>query len=266
MTKKGFYIKSIIATGAGMKTSRLDFSDGCNLVFGPSDSGKTTAFSVIDFMLGSKDNPIDVVESHGYDTYYMEFVTYEDNIVHTVCRKLSHNTFIVKDCVYESFDNETIKPMSYPMSSKATKPTKTYSQFLMDINGYDENLEIRKSKVEKTSMSFSWARHLMLVSEDRIVSTKPIFNPINDSINLQSEKSFIYYLTTGEDDKDFISIEKEEIRTTRIGGMIALTEESIKDVDAKIVELGDVSFVDFKDGALLNVYKVEIQSQESKLS
>lgn len=266
MTKKGFYIKSIITTGAGMKTSCVEFSDGCNLLFGPSDSGKTTVFSIIDFMLGSKDNPIDVVESHGYDTYYMEFVTYEDNIVHTVCRKLSRNTFLVKDCAYESFGNESIKPILYPMSSKATKPAKIYSQFLMDINGYDENLEIRKSKIEKTNMSFSWARHLMLVSEDRIVSKKPIFNPINDSINLQSEKSFIYYLTTGEDDKNFINIEKEEIRTTRIGGMIALTEESIKDVDTKISELGDVNFADFKDGAFLNVHKAEIQNQESKLS
>lgn len=266
MTKKGFYIKSIIATGAGMKTSRVDFSNGCNLLFGPSDSGKTTVFSVIDFMLGSKDKPIDVVESHGYDTYYMEFVTYADKIVHTVCRKLGRSTFIVKDCIYESFDNELIKPTSYPMSSKTTKPIKIYSQFLMDINGYDENLEIRRSKVEKTNMSFSWARHLMLVSEDRIVSKKPIFNPINDTQSLQSERSFIYYLTTGEDDKDFINIEKEDIRTTRIGGMIVLTEENIKDVDSQILEVGDVSFADFKDGTFSNVHKAEIQNQESKLS
>lgn len=263
MTKKGFYIKSIIATGPGMKTSRLDFGDGCNLLFGPSDSGKTTVFSIIDFMLGSKGNPIDVVESHGYDTYYMEFITYEDNNVHTACRELDGKVFIVKDCAYNSFKNELIRPAIYPMSSKTKK---TYSQFLMDINGYDENLEIRKSNLEKTSMSFSWARHLMMVSEDRIVSKKPIFNPINDPLNIQSEKSFIYYLTTGEDDKNFINVENEKIRTTRIGGKIVLTEENIIEIDNKIIEIGDVGFADFKDGTFLNVHKAEIQSQESKLA
>lgn len=263
MTKNGFYIKSIIAAGEGMKTSRIDFVDGCNLLYGPSDSGKTSVFSIIDFMLGNKQNPNDVVESHGYDTYYMEFVINKDNTIHTACRKLNSKAVIIKDCIYESFNNESIKSTSYPMNSKVDK---TYSQYLMEINGFEENLKIRKSKTEKTKMSFAWTRHLMLISEDRIVSTKPIFNPINDSINQQSEKSFIYYLTTGEDDKDFVDKEKEEIRKTRIGGMILLTEESINDIDKKILEIGNVDFADFQDDTFLNAYKVEIQNQEVKLT
>lgn len=263
MNKKGFYIKSIIATGKGMKLSRLDFLNGCNLLFGPSDSGKTSVFSIIDFMLGSQHNPKEVLESQGYDTYYMEFVTNEDNKVHTVCRELNSRIFIVKDCLYESFNNEFIKSTSYSLNNKSGN---SYSQYLMRINGFASDLEIRKNKYEKTKMSFAWARHLMLISEDRIVSTKPIFNPINDSINQQSEKSFIYYLTTGEDDKNFVNKEKEEIRTSRIGGMILLTEESICEIDNKILELGDVSFADLQNDDFFNTHKKEIQDREVELS
>ena len=32
MSKKGFYIKSIIATGEGMIDSKVQFTDGCNLL------------------------------------------------------------------------------------------------------------------------------------------------------------------------------------------------------------------------------------------
>ena len=50
MKSKGFYIKSVIAVGEGMITSRVDFKDGCNLLFGPSEMGKSSVFSLIDFI------------------------------------------------------------------------------------------------------------------------------------------------------------------------------------------------------------------------
>ena len=80
MKNKGFYIKSVISTGEGMKTARVDFREGCNLLFGPSDSGKSTVFSVMEFMLGKSVGkyskvPKPVTEGRSYDTYYMEIVT-----------------------------------------------------------------------------------------------------------------------------------------------------------------------------------------------
>ena len=62
MKNKGFYIKSIIAAGDGMKLSRVDFTRGCNLLFGPSEMGKSSVFSVIDYLLGKKDNPKEIKE------------------------------------------------------------------------------------------------------------------------------------------------------------------------------------------------------------
>ena len=59
MKNKGFFIKSVIAVGEGMITSRVDFKDGCNLLYGPSEMGKSSVFSLIDFMLGKKEAPKD---------------------------------------------------------------------------------------------------------------------------------------------------------------------------------------------------------------
>ena len=109
MKNKGFYIKSIIATGKEMNLSRVDFVRGCNLLFGPTDSGKSSVFSVMEFMLGktyskSSITPKAVVEGRGYDTYYMEIVTEGDNAIHTIRRFAKENSVFVKNCSFEQFD------------------------------------------------------------------------------------------------------------------------------------------------------------------
>lgn len=261
MNKKGFYIKSIIATGPGMKTSRVDFSDGCNLLFGPSDTGKSSVFSIINFMLGGDKEPKKVSESLGYDTYYMELVTYEDNKVHTICKKIGTTNWIVKECPFEYYATTNIS-CAYPPRGKK----KTYSEFLLELNGYENDIMIRTTANDKGKLTYGKVRSLILVSEDRIISEKPIFLPINDNTTKTSEKSVMYYLTTGEDDSAFKESEKEDIRKSRIGGMISLTEESIKEVKDKIQELGDVSFADFKGDEFYNIQKKEVEKQEAVLN
>ena len=98
MKNKGFYIKSVIAVGEGMITSRVDFNDGCNLLFGPSEMGKSSVFSLIAFMLGKNEAPKLPPEGQGYDTFYMEIVTKEDGVTHTVGRLLKEKSVTVKDC------------------------------------------------------------------------------------------------------------------------------------------------------------------------
>lgn len=263
MKNKGFYIKSVIAVGEGMITSRVDFNDGCNLLFGPSEMGKSSVFSLIDFMLGKKDAPKLPPEGQGYDTFYMEIVTKEDAATHTVRRLLKDKSVTVKDSTYELFENNAINGAAYPIS--ATNKKKTYSQYLMELNGFEGDLQLRKSTTDKASFTYTWIRHLILADENRIVSETPIFNPSDEKVSATQEKSVIYYLTTGEDDSNFISQEKAEHRNLRYTGMIEITKESIEEINRKIQALGDVSFGDFKDETVMKALQSKISEDESKL-
>lgn len=49
MANKGFYIKSVVAKGELVQDSQINFVKGCNVVYGPSDTGKTSLYSVIEF-------------------------------------------------------------------------------------------------------------------------------------------------------------------------------------------------------------------------
>ena len=263
MKNKGFYIKSVIAVGDGMIPSRVDFNDGCNLLFGPSEMGKSSVFSLIDFMLGKKDAPKLPPEGHGYDTFYMEIVTKEDIATHTVRRLLKEKLVTVKDCTYEQFENKAIKGATYPIS--ANKKKKTYSQYLMELNGFENDLQLRKSTTDKASFTYTWIRHLILADENRIVSETPIFNPSDEKVSATQEKSVIYYLTTGEDDSNFKSQEKAEYRNLRYMGMIEITKESIEEINRKIQALGDVNFADFKDETAMKALQSKISEEEIKL-
>lgn len=265
MQNKGFYIKAIIATGEGMNTSRVDFMPGCNLLFGPSERGKSSIFSAIDFLLGKDGNPKPVKEGEGYDTFYMEFVTNSDGQIHTVRRRLDEKQVFIKDCVFESFETAAFKGTSYPLKSNKENVV-DYSQFLMSLNGFPEGLEIRSASTKKSSFRYTWIRHLILADENRIVSEKPIFNPDNDSNVRQQEKSVIYYLTSGNDDSAFETSEANNIRKARYKGKIELTEENIKAVESRIEELGDVDYAELKDDAIIQALQQKLTEEEKSLS
>lgn len=262
MSKKGFYIKSIIATGEGMKPSKVEFRDGCNLLFGPSETGKSSVFSIIDYMLGASSEPNEVKESRGYTDYYMEFVTYEDDLVRTAHRHIGEKNVEVENCAFDQYGTGAAKSTSYSIRANGKNP---YSSYLLGLNGCPQNLQLKKSVTKKMNMSFALARHMFLVSEDRVVSKQPIFIPVKEHTEQTQQQSFIYYLTSGQDDSSFKEAEDAKIRRSRIGGMITMTQENLDSVNAKIAELGDVSFADFKGEEFFNAHKELIAKQEKEL-
>ena len=193
----------------------------------------------------------------------MEFVTISDGVTHTVRRKINEKQVFVKNCAYEVFETLGHKGVAYPLKSKKSKE---YSQYLMEINGFPENLEIKSTSINKSPFRFTWIRHLILADENRIVSEKPIFNPVNDTMTKQPEKSVIYYLTSGQDDSEFEPVEADTIRRARYKGKIELTEENIRVVENRLAILGDVSYADFNDESVIEVIQAQITEKEGNLS
>ena len=54
-----FYIEKIIVTGSGKTDSIIELSNGVNIIYGPSNTGKTYIVKCIDYMFGSEREPID---------------------------------------------------------------------------------------------------------------------------------------------------------------------------------------------------------------
>ena len=61
-----FYIEKIIVTGSGKMDSIIELSNGVNIIYGPSNTGKTYIVKCIDYMFGSKREPIDISTGYQY--------------------------------------------------------------------------------------------------------------------------------------------------------------------------------------------------------
>lgn len=253
MKNKGFYIKSLVATGRNVTESRIVFSKGCNLVFGKSDTGKSHILHLIEFLLGKKKLDATVVEGREYDCYYLEIAEYSNDNIFTIRRKLNENKATVKPTSYDIFHDENIKGEDYYISPSKNKMT--LSSFLLGLSGFQPEITLKKSTHDKTSLSYTFIRHLILANENRVVSENPIFNPTNQRTDTTLEKSIIYYLTSGEDDANFNPPERPEIKRARIQGKMDIIDHVIKIKENQIIEIGDADYADFSDPSFIKEYQ-----------
>ena len=68
-----FHISELIVKGPKVRDSRLAFTDGVNIIHGPSNTGKSYVIGCIDFILGG-DIPF-TMGSTGYDTVGMRLLS-----------------------------------------------------------------------------------------------------------------------------------------------------------------------------------------------
>lgn len=252
MKNKGFYIKSLVATGPNVVDARIDFAKGCNLIFGKSDTGKSHILHLIEYLLGKKELAT-VVEGQEYDCYYLEIAEYSTDNVFTIQRRLKENKSIVKAVSYKLFHNENTRGEEYSISYSKNKTT--LSSFLLRLSGFNPETILKKSIYDRTVLSYTHIRHLILANENRVVSENPIFNPSNQHIDKTLEKSIIYFLTSGEDDANFNPPEKPEIKKARIQGKMEIIDDVIKSKENQIVEIGDADYADFSDPSFLKEYQ-----------
>ena len=64
-------IRFICFTGPKKESAEINFGSGLNLIYGPSNTGKSSVLDGIDFMLG-KEKPLKELPEHeGYDQIYL---------------------------------------------------------------------------------------------------------------------------------------------------------------------------------------------------
>ena len=261
MANKGFYIKSVVVKGEQVQDTQIDFVKGCNVIYGPSDTGKTSLYSVIEFLLGKSSNPKIPLEGKGYTDFLMEIHTYGEEI-YTIYRKLNGTSVKVKPCSIAEYYDNNIKCDEYKINSQSSNSYSSFLLSLLDIS--DIKIKINPSKLHK--LTFSTIRHLIFIDETRILNEKsPFYTEINPALYPKC-RNIVSYLMTGRDDSSYMPEEDLKIRKSRIQGKIDYVTEEIEKKNNRIVEIGDISYVNFKDSRLLEYYKMEIEKASSALS
>lgn len=85
----GFALRELTVTGPGKADATVAFTDGLNVISGPSDTGKSYILQCIDFALGAGRPPRAIDAAAGYTALRLTIEGRADGVLRTLTRSLA---------------------------------------------------------------------------------------------------------------------------------------------------------------------------------
>jgi hypothetical protein len=233
-----FYFKRLSISGVGKETSIVEFEEGLNIVFGPSDTGKNYVIECIDFLFGADKFRFD--PTNGYDTFMLLVGSDKDDV--TIERKLNSKAMTV------SSKCSDIESGIYTANWRKGSKKDDISDVWLRLMGVADKHEIikngRRDKIRLTLRQFS---HMFLIKETSVLQESAILSPIQSTAETAAF-SALYFFITGEDFADSTAKEEKKIREAKKKAVIAYMNAQLSEYaekKAKLAELpsGDENFL-----------------------
>jgi len=231
MNKYGFIIEKLELLGDSVETVSIEFKKGLNVIYGPSDTGKTFIFECIDYMLGKSSRPKEIPEAKKFNTIYL-FISTIDSKNFRLERALSGGDYKV-----ENLKDNTTFELTYQNGTN----DKSISDFLLDILNLS-NKKIRKNvNGEIKNLYFQQLKRLFLVDEVHIMTKKSLL--VSEQYTEKTfEENVFKFIITGQDDSDIIVALKPKDVQNKTGKLevynelISQIDVQLKDIDYKRVD------------------------------
>ncbi|MFL1897440.1 hypothetical protein ACJRPK_17190 [Aquimarina sp. 2-A2] len=222
---KGFWIYKITASGEEKKDSSITLKKGANIITGPSDTGKSYLFSVINFVLGRTSPPKDIPEGINYDVFTIDIESFETNDKYRLQRKLGKN----KVSVWNANEPQSGLTLIDVFSTTVNLSSENHiSNFLLNLCGLKGSLLLKnRTKGEKIALSFKNLIQFTNVAEDRIITESSPFYFTNVNSNHILEQSMISLILEGTDFSNVTAIEDPKKKETKISGKLEFIDKQI---------------------------------------
>lgn len=200
-----FYIEKIIVTGSGKTDSIIELSNGVNIIYGPSNTGKTYIVKCIDYMFGSEREPIDI--STGYQ--------YIKIIVRTQCGTITMSRKIGENKIEISSNDNNVPSGKYATKASRTNYDKTINSVWLSLIGIkDLHLVISNENYKKQILSWRTFCHMFVLTETKIISEYSAILSGRDTSNTAVIASLIFLLS-GQDFAETETKDTKEIKEAK---------------------------------------------------
>jgi hypothetical protein len=200
-----FYIEKLIASGVGKKDSIIELKNGVNIIYGPSNTGKTYIVKCIDFLFGSQKEPIDI--STGYDYIKLIIKTTTGSI--TMSRKIGENRIEVAST------DQHIPSGKYASKASSKKYDKTINSVWLSLIGIDDmHFVVGNENYKKQVLSWRTFHHMFLLTERKIISEESAILSGHDTSNTAVLSSLVFLLS-GQDFAETDSKESKEVKEAK---------------------------------------------------
>lgn len=200
-----FYIEKIIVTGSGKTDSIIELSNGVNIIYGPSNTGKTYIVKCIDYMFGSEREPIDI--STGYQ--------YIKIIVRTQCGTITMSRKIGENKIEVSSNDNNVTSGKYATKASRTNYDKTINSVWLSLIGINDlHLVISNENYKKQILSWRTFSHMFMLTETKIISEYSAILSGRDTSNTAVIASLIFLLS-GQDFAETETKDTKEIKEAK---------------------------------------------------
>lgn len=224
-----YYIKKITMLGHKVEPSVLMLNKGVNILYGPSDTGKSYVAECIDYMMGNSDTRIDM--DKGYDTILLEMDVNGQFL--SMERKLGDNKIFVISEV-NGIDSD-----EYLLDGK-----KRICHVWLKLMGINEKHRISNSahfqREELNNRAFD---HSFIIREKYIYSEDSVLLPSQKARSFVA-KSALLFLMTGEDFDDGNDYDKPDIHKAKKAAVTEFADAQLHALQDQETELKEITGID----------------------
>ena len=256
-TQRGFKLRELRLCGPDQVPGHLVFASGLNVIEGASDTGKSYAFSCIDFVMGGGTPPEEIPQARQYDVAYL-CIEAASGAIYTLKRALVGGKI---GLFHGPIDDALGSEVQWGVLGETSKAKVSVSGFLLGLCDL-EGRKVRKNERGNTqNASFRVMSKALLVDEERIIAKRsPLYGSQNTGTTAAA--STIRMLLTGVDDSAIVQpedkktaagrlagrketveglIERDEVALNELVESTDITPEMAAELEAKLRELGEVS-------------------------
>lgn len=218
----GFYIEELVVSGKGNEPSIVKFSDGLNLIVGPSNTGKSHIIECIDYLFGfepKKNKPFRFDPELGYD--HFKLITQTPNGTVIFERYLGEN-IITLSGTDPNYDYRT-----YSINHRTKY---NINSVWLQMIGINEPHKVLATKTGKTN-ELTWRSmlHMFFLKQELISRTSSVLlNPSLMPYMAETvAKAIVHFLMTGIDADDNIHFEDKKMNAAKRGAVIDYIKETV---------------------------------------
>lgn len=216
-------ISKVKIFGENVDTVDVDFKEGLNLVSGPSNTGKSHLFNVVDSLLGKNKIPEKIKQEKTYSQSVLEISAGDD--IHSFIRDINSNkSYYQKGEVYgwSDLDNLTMLANKHNSSESGRLGISNYLLNIMNCP-YKKIRSNQKGKL--TAFSFRYFSHQYMIGESNIFENKAYFLS-NQQQQITAGKEAFLTILSGIDDSSLLNDEKL-VSSEKIIGQITEIQRQI---------------------------------------
>lgn len=219
--------------GSSKPVSTLEFTDGTNVIYGASNTGKSFTLAALQFMLG-KSTPLPAIEQlDGYEAVLLGLDVPSMGPT-TLYRGIQGAGFRL----YEGLHHEPPENVPFRvLDAEYDARTENITSTILGALALGGKFVVKNENGEKNSVTLRSLDPFTFVDEGSIIDARsPILS--GQYTSATAEKNLFRLLLTGRDDSAVVAVIPAKIRKARQEGQKELLEEWIAALDAQIDAIG----------------------------